>query len=337
VIRLKVPAGETSFTDYLRGIITFQNNTIDDQILLKSDGYPTYHLAVVVDDHDLAITHIIRGEEWIPSTPKHMLLYRFFGWELPVFIHLPSIVGNNKKKLSKRTGDTSLLSYRKEGYTTLAIINFLARLGFSPREDRRLYTLDELATEFSLDRLHKNPAIFDLEKLNWFNRLAKEAGQSQENLTEPIANILREHGLVDDPLIESQFAFIKEAAKRVVKTSDIAAVLGYLWQKPSMFPIPAFLDKYDADSIMQQVSDSIQALQTLPSWDETAIGNALREQQRRLETWPSRDFYQLITAAVSGMVTTPPLFASLALLGRDEILERLRTFIVYVQKAKSSH
>ncbi len=324
VVRLKVPdTGETAFTDYLRGTITVQNKTIDDQVLLKSDGYPTYHLAVVVDDHDMGITHVMRGEDWISSTPKHVLLYQFFGWEMPTFVHLSLIIGKDKKKLSKRLGDLSLLSYKEQGYQPLAVLNFLSRLGYSPKDDRKLYSLDELAQEFSLDRLHKNPAIFDLDKLNWFNRLAKETGETEGNLIEPITETLQSHHVVQNPLTDVEYHFVKEAAKRITTTNEVAATLSYLWQRPEKVHLDELVNAHSETSVKNVFTDIEAAAEKITDWDENTVGTLLREQQRMLSDWPSRDFYQLLTLVISGSTSAPPLFASIALLGKEEFLKRL--------------
>lgn len=325
VIRLKVPeSGETKVQDFLRGTITFANNTIDDQVLIKSDKYPTYHLAVVVDDHDFLISHVMRGEDWIPSAPKHVLLYQFFNWPMPIFLHLPLIVGTDRKKLSKRLGDMSLLAYKREGYHHMAVLNFLARLGYSPKDDRKLYTLEELAGEFTLEGIHKNPAIFDLEKLQWFNRLVKESSTSETEVTTVITNLLVEHGVIENPPTESQYNFVKEAEKRIDTVQVAEETLHYLWEG---IVTPAFNLLTSAHSSAERkalIEGLIDKLSGLPTWDEPSIGNTLREHAKTQTEWASKDFYQLITAVVTGSINSPPLFGSLALLGKEKALERLR-------------
>ncbi len=172
VIRQKIPHGEKlMFKDQIRGIVTFDSNTIDDQVLMKSDNFPTYHLANVVDDHFMEITHVIRGEEWLPSTPKHIFLYTAFDWKPPEFAHLPLLLNMDKTKLSKRQGDVSVEDYIQKGYGREAIINFIAMLGWHPGggTEQEMFTLEELIEKFSIEQIHKAGAVFDLEKLNWFN------------------------------------------------------------------------------------------------------------------------------------------------------------------------
>lgn len=171
-IRLKVPQNETiEWEDLVRGKVKFETNLIDDQILLKSDGYPTYHLANVVDDHEMKITHVIRGEEWLSSTPKHIILYQAFGWEPPKFAHLPLLLNPDRSKLSKRQGDVAVEDYIKKGYLKEALINFVAMLGWNPGEGstQEIFTMEELIAEFDLSRAHKAGAVFDLKKLDWIN------------------------------------------------------------------------------------------------------------------------------------------------------------------------
>lgn len=171
-IRLKVPRNETIiFEDVIRGKVSFETNTIDDQVLMKSDGFPTYHLASVVDDHLMEITHVIRGEEWLPSTPKHILLYQAFGWDVPTFAHLPLLLSTEKKKLSKRQGDVAVEDYVQKGYLKEALINFVALLGWSPGNGKtqEIFSMEELIENFELSKVHKAGAVFDLKKLDWIN------------------------------------------------------------------------------------------------------------------------------------------------------------------------
>jgi len=171
-IRLKMPKDEMiEFDDIIRGKVKFDTNLVDDQVLLKSDGYPTYHLANVVDDHEMKITHVIRGEEWLSSAPKHLILYRYFGWEPPQFAHVPLLLNTDRSKLSKRQGDVAVEDYIKKGYLKEAIINFVIFLGWNPGEGstQEIFTLEELTQKFDLSCVHKGGAVFDIQKLDWIN------------------------------------------------------------------------------------------------------------------------------------------------------------------------
>jgi glutamyl-tRNA synthetase len=171
-IRLKVPEGEkVEFADIVRGKVSFDTDTIDDQVLLKSDGFPTYHLASVADDHEMKITHVIRGEDWLTSTPKHILIYRALGWDIPEFAHLPLLLNADRSKLSKRQGDVAVEDYIKKGYLPEAVVNFVALLGWHPGEGstQEIFSLEELVEKFDLKKVHKGGAVFDLKKLDWLN------------------------------------------------------------------------------------------------------------------------------------------------------------------------
>lgn len=169
VYRMLVPDGVTEFKDAIRGDVSFNNSVVDDQVLLKSDGFPTYHLANVVDDHEMAITHVIRAEEWLSSTPKHLILYKAFGWQAPVFAHVPLILNEDRSKLSKRQGDVAVEDYRRKGYLPAALVNFIALLGWNPTGDREKYSKDELIAAFDLAAINRAGAVFNREKLDWLN------------------------------------------------------------------------------------------------------------------------------------------------------------------------
>ena len=169
VVRMRVPEGRTAVHDLVRGTLEFENATIDDQVLVKSDGFPTYHLASVVDDHEMEISHVIRGDEWLPSTPKHVLLYQMLGWEPPILVHLPLVLGPDRAKLSKRHGAVPLMDYRDLGYLPEAMVNFLALLGWSPGSGDEFFTMDRLVQTFDLEKIQVSPAVFDPAKLDFLN------------------------------------------------------------------------------------------------------------------------------------------------------------------------
>jgi glutamyl-tRNA synthetase len=189
VIRLRVPYNQrVEFKDVIRKKVVFDAKEIDDQVLIKSDGFPTYHLANVVDDHLMGITHVIRGEEWLPSTPKHVLLYQALGWKLPVFAHLPLLLNPDRSKLSKRQGDVAVEDYIEKGYSKEAIINFVAFLGWNPGDNREVFSLEELEKEFNLEKVQKAGAIFNLEKLDWYNWIWKQR-KFYEELKKELPNL----------------------------------------------------------------------------------------------------------------------------------------------------
>lgn len=180
VVRMKIPEGETVVEDIVRGTVKFNNADVDDQVILKSDGFPTYHLAVVVDDHLMQISHVLRGEEWLSSTPKHIILYNMFGWEIPQFAHLPLLLNPDKTKLSKRQGDVAVEDYLKKGYLPEVLINFVGTLGFNPKADQEIYSMNELIKLFDLTKVNKSGAVMNMDKLNWMNNhYIKELSEDQ--------------------------------------------------------------------------------------------------------------------------------------------------------------
>ena len=190
VVRLKIPeSGETIVRDIIRGEVIFQNELIDDQVLIKSDGFPTYHLANVVDDHLMQISHVIRGEEWLLSMPKHILLYDYLGWEKPQFAHLPLLLNEDRSKLSKRQGDVAVEDYRKKGYLPQALVNFVALLGWNRGDDQEMFSLEELVESFSLERVSKAGAIFNREKLDWMNGIYLREIPEEEYVSYALAEL----------------------------------------------------------------------------------------------------------------------------------------------------
>src|SRR5690606_10856037 len=220
VVRLKLPANkDITFTDLVRGEITINTEDLDDQVLLKSDGFPTYHMAVVVDDHLMGVTHIVRGEEWLPSTPKHVYLYEAFGWEKPIYVHLPTVLNKDRKKLSKRHGDVSVEDFRDKGYLPEALVNYLALVGWSPEDNQEIFTMEELVEKFSFERVSKTGGIFDKDKLNWVN-----GHYIRSSSVERIANLaipyLKEAGLIDDKFVEEKYSWLELLVKTVQESLD---------------------------------------------------------------------------------------------------------------------
>jgi glutamyl-tRNA synthetase len=244
VVRMKVPdATMIAFDDVVRGRVEFASDLVDDQVLLKSDGYPTYHLANVVDDHLMGVSHVIRGEEWLSSTPKHVLLYRYFGWDLPVFAHLPLLLNPDKSKLSKRQGDVAVEDYRMKGYLKEALVNFVAFLGWNPGDEREIFTLEELVKEFSLERVGKSGAVFNIEKLDWLN--------FQHLRKKPDAEVL---SMLKAQLEQSTFAdrhFDDEYLLSVISAmrERVTFVKDFIEKSPYFFHPP---DRYDQDVVKKR-------------------------------------------------------------------------------------
>ena len=209
VIRLRLPENHViKFTDLVRGETEFNTNDLDDQVLIKTDGFPTYHFAVVVDDHLMKITHVIRGEEWVSSTPKHVYLYEAFGWEAPKFVHLPNILNKEKKKLSKRHGDVAVEDFKKKGYLPEGLVNYVALVGWSPEENKEIFSMEELEQAFSIERVSKSGGVFDTEKLNWVNQHYMKDGDD-DVLTKLAIPFIVEAGYVTAEEAEEKYNFLK--------------------------------------------------------------------------------------------------------------------------------
>lgn len=240
VIRMKIPKGEViTFTDGLKGKISVPSADVDDQVLLKSDGFPTYHLAAVVDDHLMKITHVLRGDEWLPSTPKHVLLYRMFGWEAPEFYHLSVILWNDRKKLSKRNGDTHVSQFLEQGYLKEALLNYIALIGWNSKTTKEIFSLPELIEAFSLDGLQIANGIFDPEKLKWMNS-KYIAATPTEKLYDTLGEYLKKyhHDFYENTFIAHEkdfnFAVISEVQKRCETLADFPALSECFYQEPEV-------------------------------------------------------------------------------------------------------
>jgi len=318
VIRLKVPqTGSTGWQDLIQGKIVFKNQLLDDQVLLKSDGFPTYHLAVVVDDHLMEISHILRGSEWISSTPKHILLYHAFGWSIPQIGHFPIILGPDKSKLSKRHGAKSILDYQAEGYLPEALNTFMAYLGWSYRDNSQILSLDELIKLFDIKNLHQTNAIFDLQKLNYFN--AKLIRQTPLKTLLQLIKPFLKFKLPEEKLIK----IIPLIQERLIKLADINDLIEYFVILPKVDPKALLAEsKLSPAETIKYLQAVIQVLEVTKD-----LETDLHQLQQQLNLSP-RQAFMTLRLAVAGRPATPPLFDVLSILGKNEVVKRL----TYVQK-----
>lgn len=311
--RFKVEKGKNlKWKDVVHGEISFSSNVIEDFVIIKSDGFPTYHFASVVDDRDMQISHVFRGDEWISSTPKHLLLYQAFGWQPPLFVHIPPILGHNKKKLSKREGAKSVMEYIEEGYLPEALVNFMAFLGWAPKDNREIFSLEELVGEFTIDRINKNSPIFSLEKLNWFNmqwlkKLEPEEfaqqiekvfpNQYQAKKTAKIAPLVNSRitTIRDFPKMADPFYKTPQLAKNIVKAVPLSG---------------------------PTISNYSKKLESISNWsaENFRITTTQFANENNLET---KDLYRTAGVATFGSLVTPPLPESVNILGKDTTVERL--------------
>jgi glutamyl-tRNA synthetase len=325
VIRMKVPENEiVRFSDKVFGDIEVNSNTVDDQVLVKTDGFPTYHLAVVVDDHLMQISHIFRGEEWIPSAPKHVLLYKFFGWKVPKFVHLPNVLGENKKKLSKRQGDVSVESFIEKGYLPEALVNFLALLGWNPKSNQEIMSREELIKFFSLNGLHKAGAIFNYQKLDWMNGQYLKNKTNQELLElsrKYIEKYLAETGLEFDEnkllkIIQTEKTRIKNLSEITenfdIYFKDVQYDKNLLqWKDMKDTEIQKALE-FDLKIVKENDLDDLEKFQEKLLAE---IGEARGE-----HLWPMR-------VALSGQEKSPSPFELAWILGKEESEKRMKRAI----------
>ncbi len=317
VIRMKVPEeGVCVFRDRLRGDIEIPWTQVDMQVLMKADGMPTYHLANVVDDHLMGITHVIRGEEWINSAPKHQLLYRYFGWEMPELCHMPLLRNPDKSKLSKRKNPTSISFYQAMGYMPEAVLNYLGRMGWSMPNEEEKFSLPEMVASFNLDNVHLGGPVFDVEKLDWLNgRWIRENLDAQQ-----FADRVAQWALNRDNLMRV-VPLVKE---RVEKFSDIVGLVGFLFSGLPSITAASFahksLDQETLVSILQYSSWRLDALRT---WERDDLYGELSQLAGAMEL-KLKDFLFPLFVAVAGSPSAPPLFDAMVVLGPDMVRARLR-------------
>lgn len=327
VVRIAVPLeGETVVNDLIRGPITFQNALQNDLVMIKGDGFPTYHFAVVVDDHEMQITHAMRGDEWIPTSPIHVLLYQFFGWEQPVWVHVPQVLGPSGKKLSKRDGDTAITDYLEKGYLPEAITNFLALIGWGYDETTEIMTRDELIERFDLKKISPSGGVFNIEKLNKFNGIYIRQMSAGE-LTERILPYLQRDGLLGDPVTGEQRAFIEQLVpliqERLVVLSEAPELLRFFFHAPETYDQALLIPKkLDAATAQNALNAAITAVRELEDWSIEVLEARLRALAEELGLKVG-DLFMALRVGATGSKVSPPLFETLHALGREETLARL--------------
>lgn len=346
-IRLRVPKDRTiRFEDQLRGPVEIEGKTIDDQVLLKSDGFPTYHLANVVDDHLMEVTDVIRAEEWITSTPKHVLLYEAFSWDQPRFWHMPLLRNKDRSKISKRKNPTNLLWYRENGYLPEALRNFLGLMGYSLPSGDEVFTLDTMLETFDPGRISTTGPVFDLEKLTWLNgewirslapeeltnrlidhfayRRAVEAEVAEPGESDFLAWAQAQGGLES----EATRAFVSRTVPIIqerIKTLQEYALLSrcfWIGDAPALDEADLVPKKKDLAGTREVLATVRERLAALETWDAASIEALLRSLVDELG-WKARELFQPVRVASTGGKISPPLFESLELLGRERSLARL--------------
>jgi len=333
VVRLKVPLeGETVVHDAIRGDVAFDNKLIDDQILLKSDGFPTYHLAVVVDDHHMEISHVIRGDDWISSTPKRILIYGAMGWKVPTYCHVPLVNGPDGQKLSKRHGATSITEFRDQGYLPEALFNFLALLGWSPGEgeEQEIFSREELIQRFDLFRVNTSPATFSYEKLHWMNGVYIR-GLTEEELVERLLPFWQRAGLVPDPCPEGMRPRLGLAAslvqERLKRLDEVVEWTGFMFKEIELVPMERLVPKnMTPDESAEMLRGARDLLAQIEPFDAETIEQPLRDLTGELDVSVGQ-LLGTLRWATTNKKATPPLFGTLAAIGRERVLARLDTAV----------
>jgi glutamyl-tRNA synthetase len=323
VVRLKIPdEGEIHFEDVIRGDVSFPCKDIDDQVLLKSDGFPTYHLANVVDDKLMEITHVIRGEEWLPSTPKHVLLYQAFGWDVPEFAHLPLLLNKDKSKLSKRQGSVAVEDFRSQGYLKDAFVNFVALLGWNPTGDREIYTMQELIEFFNLGKVNKGGAVFDIQKLDWIQ------GQYLRKL--PIEKIAEKiEGVLNGKGYNYKYRkYIEKVVElyidRVKFINEIPETANYMFEAPTEFD-DDFMTKQWKENSVEIVKNYLPVLKETEDFSHNSLYEKTKifcgERNIKLKV-----LAQLLRLMITGKPTGAGMFEIMELLGRENVISRIGNF-----------
>lgn len=321
VIRFRMPDSMSlSLDDAIRGTIAWEPVILRDTVVLKTDGFPTYHLAVVIDDHDARISHVLRGEEWISTTPIHLLIYQALGWDVPVIGHLPIVLGPDNKKLSKRHGATYSRTFRETGYLADALINFLLLNGWSPGDDTEFFSRSEMIERFTLDRVHASPAVFSYDKLAWMNGMYLRRTPDPE-LARLIEPFLTHAGFaVDTPTLIAILPYIRERLQ--TSLLDAVPLVEFLFKEPiitqdlfSAIPLPT-------EDLVRVLDETGQAWASIVAFDAPSLEAGLKTVIEALG-FNKKHVMMTIRIAATGRKATPPLFESLSVLGRRRTLERI--------------
>ncbi|MFZ5376138.1 MAG: glutamate--tRNA ligase [Patescibacteria group bacterium] len=349
VIRMRVPENrQVIVQDALRGEIKFDSSVIDDQVLLKSDGFPTYHLASVVDDHLMKITHQLRGEEWLPSAPKHVLLYEFFSWEPPVFIHTPTLRNPDRSKLSKRKGNTSIWWYREQGFLPQAFENFLAMIIWKPDDESEIFDRQKMLEEFEWEQLNVTGPIFDVTKLTWLNghyirhtsldELLKEVLQwaewvvakgADQNIKKGASQLLDWQKSKPD-LFRSALSLSHERLKIF---GELPELLAMYYETDLNYDLDDILQKHSPEEMSQALQLVLTTLKELNEWRADLWEAAVRGCADQLG-WKHKDVFMALRSAVTARKATPPLFEVMTVLGQEESFRRIQQAILFLQSKK---
>ncbi len=326
VVRFKSPLeGQTSFNDLLRGQIIFENSTLDDFVLLKSDGYPTYHLANIVDDHEMEISHVLRADEWLSSTPRHVLLYQALGWQPPQFAHLPMILGPDRSKLSKRHGATAITEYQEQGYLPEAMFNFLVLLGWALDDKTEILTRDEIVKHFSLERISKTAAVFNKDKLDWMNGIYLRGLSLEEFVQRAMPFLERDLPAeikrpLDVDYIRQLMPLVQERARTLAEVPQLS---DFFFVDELEYDAGLLLGKIDKAEAIKSLQVSVARMDSLKDWNAASLEAVFRPLAEELKL-KTGVFFGLLRVALTGRTAAPPLFQTMEVLGKERCLKRLK-------------
>lgn len=333
VIRFKIPAGRiVAFNDRIRGRIEYNSNILDDLVLLKSDGFPTYHMAHVIDDHLMEISHVLRGDEWIASTPRHVLIFEAFGWQHPEYAHLPVILSPDGGKLSKRKGAASVMDYKRGGFLPEALFNFLSFLGWSPGDEREKMTKEELINAFSLDQISPKASVLDEKKLEWMNGLYM-AERSAQSLASIIVPFWKEKGWIEDTVdfnVSHSLMVIDMLKGRSKRITDLVENSGYFFADPANYEEKAAKKNFDLDTaqILEKISLQLKLTESFTHDSLEKMYHDFAEQNGI----SSGKLIHPTRLAVSGVSSGPGLFELMTALGKDCVLRRIAAAVEFIKR-----
>ncbi len=337
VVRFRTPlSGKTSFHDIIRGDVTFENSTIDDFVIIKSDGYPTYHLASIVDDHEMGITHVLRAEEWLSSTPRHLLMYKAMGYTPPEFAHMPMLLGTDRSKLSKRHGSVSIMDYKDQGYLPEAMMNFLSLLGWSLDGKTELMTVKEIIKNFTLGRVNSTGAIFNVEKLDWMNGVYIR-DLSIDDFSQRVIPFL-ERDLPAEVKRPLSLDYVKKIAplvqERVKKLNEMAELTEFFFtDKLEYDPNILIAKKTTRETTGIILETALNGLDELPEFTEDNLETVLRPMAETLAV-KTGQLFGTLRSATSGREVAPPLFQTMAVLGKERCMKRISEALAVLNKAQ---
>ncbi len=337
VVRFRTPlAGKTTFRDIIRGDVTFENSTIDDFVILKSDGYPTYHLASIVDDHEMGITHVLRAEEWLSSTPRHLLMYKAMGYKPPEFAHMPMLLGTDRSKLSKRHGSVSIIEYKEQGYLPEAMVNFLSLLGWSLDGKTELMTVADIIKNFSLGRVNSTGAIFNIEKLDWMNGVYIRDLKLDDFVQRVIPFLERD--LPQEVKRPISLDYVKQIAplvqERVKKLDEISGLTEFFFTDVLKYDPNILVAKKTTRELTRTILDAaLKGLDEIPVFTEESLEAVLRPMAETLGV-KTGQLFGTLRSATSGREVAPPLFQTMAVLGKERCIKRIKEALVLLDGAQ---